>query len=65
MTSQPYARAVDVLPLARLAQHVVVAVHYGSTSTSELRRLTDLLSDHGVEPAGFVVLGARNTDVVG
>ena len=62
VASPPYARAIDVLPLARLAGHVVLIVHSGVTRTSQLRRLTDLLGDNGVEPAGFMILGARDAD---
>ena len=51
-----------MLPLAQVAGHVVLVVRAGVTRTSQLRRLTDFLGDHGIEPAGFVVMGARNAD---
>jgi succinoglycan biosynthesis transport protein ExoP len=62
VAAPPYAHVTDALPLAHLAGHVVLVVRSGVTRTSQLRRLTDLLGDHGIEPAGFVVLGSRNAD---
>jgi capsular polysaccharide biosynthesis protein len=51
-----YERTADMLPLARRAGFVVLLIRYSATRVGELRRLADMLSDQGIEPAGFVIL---------
>ena len=58
VVAPPYARAADALPLVLAAGHVLVAVRVGTTRATELRRVTDLLGDNAVAPAGFVLLTA-------
>jgi hypothetical protein len=51
-----YERTADMLPLARRAGFVVLMIRFSATRVAELRRLADMLSDQGIEPAGFVIL---------
>jgi Mrp family chromosome partitioning ATPase len=60
--SPPLAAVGDALPLARLADDVIVVARYGS-KISKLWELRDLLVDQGSFPTGVVLIGqpARRT----
>jgi hypothetical protein len=47
----------DVLPLARAASDLIVAVRLRHTNLRELTRLAELLRQQRLVPAGFVVTG--------
>lgn len=57
----PLNHAPDLLTLARRVDYVVIVVHLGRSDLRELERLTDMLVQQDVRPAGFVVLGSRRT----
>src|SRR4051812_29416091 len=53
----PLTESPDVLPLARTASDLLVAVRMRHTNLRELTRLAELLSQQQLVPAGFVVTG--------
>jgi capsular exopolysaccharide synthesis family protein len=55
--SPPLNEVVDALPLARLADAVLVVVKLGTTKLDKLAQLGELLAENGVRPAGFAVVG--------
>ncbi|HEY5053332.1 MAG TPA: AAA family ATPase [Solirubrobacterales bacterium] len=55
--SPPLNEVVDALPLARLADAVLVVVKLGTTKLDKLGQLGELLAENGVRPAGFAVVG--------
>ena len=56
----------DALPVAKhLDTFVIVVVRLENTRLKELDQLADLLSQHGITPAGFVLLGTDNTGYYG
>lgn len=54
----PLNHVPDLLALARQVDDVVLVVHLGRTDLSELTQLTEMLTQHNITPAGFVVIGA-------
>ncbi len=54
----PLDQAAGMLPFASLGGQVILVVHLGSR-VSEVHRLTDMLHDNGVRPAGFVLVGTK------
>ena len=63
--SPPLNEVVDALPLARLADDVLVVVRLGATRLDKLRQLGELLAENDVRPAGFTVIGTprpRNSE---
>jgi capsular exopolysaccharide synthesis family protein len=56
--SPPLNEVVDALPLARLADDVLIVVRLGTTRLDGLAELTEVLARSGVRPAGFALLGA-------
>lgn len=55
--SPPLNDVVDALPLARLADEVLVVVKLGTTRLDKLAQLGELLAENGVRPVGFAVVG--------
>jgi capsular polysaccharide biosynthesis protein/MinD-like ATPase involved in chromosome partitioning or flagellar assembly len=53
----PLTESPDVLPLARAASDLLVAVRLRHTNLRELTRLAELLTQQRLVPAGFVVTG--------
>ncbi len=51
--------APDALPLARRASGVLVVVRLGVTRARDLAYLADLLTQQGITPDGFVVVGGK------
>ena len=62
VATSSYDRSADSLALGHLAGFVIIVVRLASTRVAELRRLAELLSDHGIEPTGFVVLPSGSSD---
>jgi Mrp family chromosome partitioning ATPase len=54
----PLTESPDVLPLARAASDLLVAVRLRHTNLRELTRLAELLTQQRLVPAGFVLTGA-------
>ena len=54
----PLNHVPDLLALARQVDDLVLVVHLGRTDLNELTQLTELLTQHSIVPAGFVVIGA-------
>ncbi len=57
VASPPLNEVVDALPLARLADDVLIVVRLGTTRLDKLAVLGELLAENGVRPAGFAVVG--------
>jgi capsular exopolysaccharide synthesis family protein len=55
--SPPLNDVVDGLPLAKLADEVLIVVKLGTTRLDRLANLGELLGENGVRPAGFAVIG--------
>lgn len=56
--SPPVGPVSDALPLARLADDVLIVARLGKTDVQALATLAELLVQQRIEPAGFVVVGA-------
>jgi len=57
--SPPLGRVIDALPLAILADQLLLVVRLGKSQVSELKRLTDTLDQYSIRPTGFVLIGAQ------
>jgi non-specific protein-tyrosine kinase len=55
--SPPLNEVIDALPLAQIADEVVIVGKLGHTRLDKLHRLGELLAENGVRPAGFTVVG--------
>lgn len=55
--SPPLTAVSDALPLARLADDVLVVARHGSSKVSKLWELRDLLVEQGTFPTGIVLIG--------
>jgi len=55
--SPPLNEVVDALPLAKLADSVLIVVKLGNTKLNKLGQLGELLAENEVRPAGFAVVG--------
>jgi capsular exopolysaccharide synthesis family protein len=55
--SPPLNDVVDGLPLAKLADQVLIVVKLGTTRLDRLAQLGELLGENSVRPAGFTVVG--------
>jgi Mrp family chromosome partitioning ATPase len=55
--SPPLNEVVDALPLARLADTVLLVARIGVTKLDKLGQLAELLDENGVVPAGFALVG--------
>lgn len=59
--SPPLTVVIDALPLAQLADQVIVVVRLGETKLTKLRQLDELLSSQGAPATGLVLIGALLT----
>jgi Mrp family chromosome partitioning ATPase/capsular polysaccharide biosynthesis protein len=57
--SAPLTEVVDALPLARQADDVLIVVRLGRTRLDSLQRLTEMLAENEIKPAGFAIVNAR------
>jgi capsular exopolysaccharide synthesis family protein len=55
--SPPLNDVVDVLPLTRSVDDVLIVVRLGRSRLDRITRLAELLATNGVKPAGFAVIG--------
>ena len=55
--SPPLTSVSDALPLAELADEVLVVARIGASKVTQLRELHDLLSDQGTYSTGIVIIG--------
>ncbi len=55
--SAPLNEVVDALPLALQADEVLIVVRLGNTHLDKLQQLAELMSENGVRPVGFAVIG--------
>ncbi len=55
--SPPLTEVVDALPLARLADAVLIVTRLGNSRLSSIHRLGELLAENGIRPVGFAVVG--------
>jgi Mrp family chromosome partitioning ATPase len=55
--SPPLTAVSDALPLAKLADDVLVVARHGSSKLSKLWDLRDILVDQGTFPTGIVLVG--------
>lgn len=55
--SPPITDVSDALPLAAIADEVLVVARLGVSKLSKLARLQDMLSNQGIYPSGFVLVG--------
>ena len=55
--SPPLNEVVDAMPLARLADDVLIVVRLGKTRLQRISELGELLAENGVRPVGFAVVG--------
>ncbi|HUJ35343.1 MAG TPA: AAA family ATPase [Solirubrobacteraceae bacterium] len=61
----PLTAVIDALPLAQLADEVLVVVRLAQTRLAKLADLDDLLSHQGARPTGFVLVGGTDRDGYG
>jgi receptor protein-tyrosine kinase len=59
--SPPLTAVLDALPLAQLADDVLIVARLGRTKLSQLAALDEILVQHVRAPAGFVVIGESRT----
>jgi capsular exopolysaccharide synthesis family protein len=55
--SPPLTEVVDALPLARKCDEVLIVTRLGQTRLERIARLGEVLSDNGIRPVGFAVVG--------
>jgi Mrp family chromosome partitioning ATPase len=55
--SPPLNEVADALPLARAADQVLIVARLGRTRLDKLTQLGELLSENGIRPSGFAVIG--------
>jgi capsular exopolysaccharide synthesis family protein len=55
--SPPLNEVVDALPLARMADAVILIARLGVTKLDKLGQLAELLDENGVTPVGFTLIG--------
>ena len=55
----------DALPVAKQVDSVIIVVRLGNTRVKELDALAELFAQHGITPAGFVLVGTKNTPYYG
>jgi capsular exopolysaccharide synthesis family protein len=60
--SPPLTEVIDALPIAQEVDDVVVVVRLGNSRLTQLERLADLLSQNGIRPAGFAVVGVGSSE---
>lgn len=59
----PLNIVADVLPLARVVDHVVFVVRVGRTKMAQLAELGEFAERHGIQPSGFVLVGVDQHDL--
>ena len=57
--SPPLTEVIDALPLARLADDVLIVTRLGNSRLSSIHRLGELLAENGIRPVGFAVVGVQ------
>jgi Mrp family chromosome partitioning ATPase len=57
--SAPLATVIDALPFAEAADEVLIVSRLGTTRLNKLDEVDDLLSRHGVNRTGIVLIGER------
>jgi capsular exopolysaccharide synthesis family protein len=62
LDTPPLTEVIDALPLARYVDDVLIVCRLGATNLDRLSRLSDVLSQNEIEPAGFVVVGSGSSD---
>ena len=55
--SPPLTEVIDALPLARLADSVLIVTRLGNSRLSSIQRLGELLAENRIRPVGFAVVG--------
>jgi tyrosine-protein kinase len=55
--SPPLNEVADALPLARAADQTLIVARLGRTRLDKLTQLGELLSENGIRPTGFAVIG--------
>jgi capsular exopolysaccharide synthesis family protein len=55
--SPPLTDVVDALPLAKLADQVLLIARLGNTRVAKLAQLGELLAESGIRPVGMVLVG--------
>jgi capsular exopolysaccharide synthesis family protein len=55
--SPPLTDVIDALPLASYVDDVLLVVRIGKTNLRKLTNLGELLTENGIRPAGFAVIG--------
>ena len=55
--SPPLADVIDVLPLARHVDDVLIVARLGHTRLKKLAELADLMAENSIKPAGFALVG--------
>lgn len=63
--SAPLATVIDALPFAQAADEVLIVARLGETRLNKLDELDDLLSRHGVNRTGIVLIGERPDEAMG
>jgi capsular exopolysaccharide synthesis family protein len=56
--SAPLNEVADALPLARMADDVLMVTRIGKSRLDKISQLSELLVENGIRPAGFVVVAA-------
>ncbi|MGH2952422.1 MAG: AAA family ATPase [Solirubrobacterales bacterium] len=59
--SPPLATVIDALPLARTVDDVLLVVRLGISRLNRIHELAELLTDTGIRPTGFAVIGVQRT----
>ena len=60
--SPPLTEVIDALPIAQEVDDVVIVVRLGSSRLTQLERLSDLLAQNGIRPAGFALVGVGSSE---
>jgi capsular exopolysaccharide synthesis family protein len=63
--SPPLTEVIDALPLARLADDVVLVTRLGKTNLRKLEELGELLAQNGITPVGAAIVGVERSSVDG
>lgn len=55
----PLGHVMDPLPLAILADQLLLVVRLGKSKVNDLKRLADVIDQHGIHATGFVLIGSK------